>query len=223
MINSNTHRCYDTPESRWAGVGPYYAMFPIDFADQVIQEYTKPGDWVIDPFAGRGTALFSAATQGRFGLGFEINPVGWVYGKAKLQTADREEVENLICKLGENASHFRAEASALPEFYQLCFSRDVLKFLVAARNLLDWRRKKADRTAMALILIDLHGKRENSLSNQMRQTKAMSPHYAIRWWKERELIPPERNPVEFMLKKIAWRYAKGRLEIEKSRFYLEVL
>lgn len=220
MINSNTHRCYDTPESRWAGVGPYYAMFPIAFADQVIREYTKPGDWVLDPFAGRGTALFSAATQGRFGLGFEINPVGWVYGKAKLQTADREEVENLICKLGENASHFRAEASALPEFYQLCFSRDVLKFLVAARNILDWRRKKADRTAMALILIDLHGKRENSLSNQMRQTKAMSPHYAIRWWKERELIPPERNPVEFMLKKIAWRYAKGRLEIEKSRFYL---
>ena len=40
---------------------------------------------------------------------------------------------------------------------------------------------------MALLMIDLHGKRESALSNQMRQTKAMSPQYAIGWWKERDL------------------------------------
>jgi hypothetical protein len=54
----------------------------------------------------------------------------------------------------------------------------------------------------------------------MRQTKAMSPQYAIRWWHERGLLPPERDPVEFMFKKVAWRYAKGRPEIEDSKLYL---
>ena len=55
---------------------------------------------------------------------------------------------------------------------------------------------------MALLMIDLHGKRENALSNQMRQTKAMSPQYSVQWWRERSMKPPELDPVEFMLKKL---------------------
>jgi hypothetical protein len=54
----------------------------------------------------------------------------------------------------------------------------------------------------------------------MRQTKAMSPQYAIDWWRERGLGPPERDPVAFMLKKIAWRYAKGRLKGGSGHLYL---
>jgi DNA modification methylase len=37
----------------------------------------------------------------------------------------------------------------------------------------------------------------------------MSPDYAVNWWKERDLRPPNVDPVEFMKKKIDWRYAKG--------------
>ena len=73
---------------------------------------------------------------------------------------------------------------------------------------------------MALLMIDLHGKRENSLSNQMRQTKAMSPQYAVNWWKVNEFEPPKRDPVEFMLKKVKWRYAKGRLSSRLGHVYL---
>ena len=32
--------------------------------------------------------------------------------------------------------------------------------------------------------------------------------------------PPELDPVEFMKKKVAWRYAKGRLKANESRVYL---
>ena len=63
---------------------------------------------------------------------------------------------------------------------------------------------------MALILVELHGKRGESLSNQMRQTKAMWPEYSVRWWQEHDMhIPPVINPGDFMRKKIEWRYAKG--------------
>jgi DNA modification methylase len=68
MIGTHAKR-YATAESRWVGVGTYYAMFPARFADRVIEKYTQRGDTVIDPFAGRGTALFSAAVKGRHGLG----------------------------------------------------------------------------------------------------------------------------------------------------------
>jgi hypothetical protein len=195
-------------------------MFPVSFALGAVKEYTKPGDCVFDPFAGRATSLFAAAVQGRVGLGIEINPVGWVYGKAKLQTAEREDVEERICWLGKKARNYHSAAKKLPQFFHSCFCAEVQEFLLAARNLLDWRRTKADWTTMALLLIDLHGKRECALSNQMRQTKAMSPPYAIDWWKERNLAPPERNPVEFMLKKVGWRYAKGRLDSGSGNIYL---
>ena len=211
---------YGTAASRWAGVGPYYAMFPVSFATAAVKEYTKPGDCVFDPFAGRATSLFAAASEGRVGLGIEINPVGWVYGKAKLQTAEREEVEDRIRWLGTKARNYRAATKKLPQFFDSCFCSEVQEFLLAARDLLDWRRTKTDWTTMALLMIDLHGKRESALSNQMRQTKAMSPQYAIDWWKERDLKPPERDPVEFMLKKVKWRFAKGRLDSGSGHIYL---
>ena len=47
---------------------------------------------------------------------------------------------------------------------------------------------------MALILVYLHGKHDASLSNQMRQTKAMAPRYAVNWWRERGLRPPSLDP-----------------------------
>ena len=211
---------YATAASRWAGVGPYYAMFPVTFANDIVRQHTNEGDVVLDPFAGRGTAVFAAASENRIGLGIEINPVGWVYGKAKLQTASRNSVERRLRWLASRAPHYSDEARKLPRFFHVCYCREVRQFLVAARRLLNWRRSKTDWTTMALLLVDLHGKRENALSNQMRQTKAMSPRYAVDWWHERNMEPPQIDPLRFMLKKIDWRYAKGRPQINASRMYL---
>ena len=80
---------------------------------------------------------------------------------------------------------YRHANEELPEFFKLCFAPRVHRFLLAVREHLDWRPNKTDRKIMALRLVHLHGKRADSLSNQTRQTKSMSPDYAIRWWKER--------------------------------------
>lgn len=213
-------RSYETATRRWAGIGPYYAMFPIAFADEVVRQYTVPGDTVLDPFAGRGTSIFSAAAQGRRSIGIEINPVGWVYARAKLRPAEQDAVAAKFLQLGRNAHRYREEVKTLPQFFYHCFSPRVLEFLVAARQELDWRRRVVDWTAMALLLVHLHGKRRDSLSNQMRQAKAMSPDYAVRWWQERGLTPPDIEPAEFMSKKLNWRYAKGRPAVSSSCIYL---
>jgi hypothetical protein len=213
-------RSYATAAERWAGVGPYYAMFPSWFSDTVIREFTEPGDTVLDPFAGRGTAIFSAATQERHGLGIEINPVGWVYARTKLAPADEELVRHRIAALGNQAWRYRGAAKDLPLFFRLCFSLDIRAFLLTARSRLNWRQSATDRTVMALMLIHLHGKAADSLSNQLRQTKAMSPDYAIRWWRERSLTPPQHEPVEFLLQRLHWRYAKGRPNVRESSVYL---
>src|SRR4051812_1712999 len=90
---------YATAESRWAGVGPYYAMFPMSFADAVVAAHSSRGDTVLDPFSGRGTAIYSAAIAGRHGVGIELNPVGWVYASAKLAPAPSDEVCRRITEI----------------------------------------------------------------------------------------------------------------------------
>jgi DNA methylase len=204
-----TTRTFGTARARWTGIGPYYAMFPAEFCDRVVQKYTSVGDAVLDPFAGRGTAVFSAASLNRRALGIELNPVGWVYGKTKLKPAGKEALLHRLDVLGHLADEHTEEASLLPRFFHRCFHKDVRRFLLSARHNLDWQRDTVDRTLMSLILVNMHGKRHDSLSNQMRQTKAMAPKYAIQWWKDRGLYPPKVNPVAYLGKKIAWRYAKG--------------
>lgn len=203
-------RTFRTAEDRWASVGPYYAMFPLDFAYEVIEKYTQPGGRVLDPFAGRGSSIYAAAANGRTGCGIEINPVGWVYSTVKLQPTTRGRVIQRLREIGDSAAQINIERAKLPEFFEWAYSTNVLRFLLAARTALRWKESKVDRTLMAFILIYLHGKRSSSLSNQMRDSKAMSPDYSVRWWAEREMGPPNVDPVTFLEKKIEWRYKKGQ-------------
>jgi hypothetical protein len=73
---------------------------------------------------------------------------------------------------------------------------------------------------MAFILVYLHGKHDASLSNQMRQTKAMAPRYAVEWWRERQLRPPVLDPAEFLRSRIGWRYAHGVPATCQSHMFL---
>ena len=70
---------YSTAAGRWAGFGPYYAMFPVDFAKSVVEKMCPSGGAVLDPFCGRGTAPFVAQATGRFALGMDVNPAAWVF------------------------------------------------------------------------------------------------------------------------------------------------
>src|SRR6266850_1800449 len=158
---------FGTAAARWAGVGPYYAMFPSAFCDAVIEKYSAEGDTILDPFAGRGTALYSAATSGRHALGMELNPVGWVYSRTKLSPAEQEQVELRILQIRAAAHRHSRAATELPTFFRHCFSFEVRKFLLSAKHLLNWRQNKTDRTLMAFLLIHLHGKVSDSFSNQM--------------------------------------------------------
>lgn len=200
---------------RWCSFGPYYAMFPVSFAREVVAAYTKPGDLVLDPFCGRGTAIFCAAEAGRDGYGVEINPVGWLYARVKLNPARQQNVEAKLIRIGRLASPHSKEIERLPKFFRKCFSREVLAFLLACRGNLNWRSSEIDATLMAFVILHLHGRidsngRPQALSNQMRQTKSMSQQYSLRWWKENGFnSPPKLDPVKFLTERIRWRYKWG--------------
>src|SRR6266853_6612475 len=206
-----TNRTLSTAVDRWVGVGPYYAMFPVEFAFDVVRRFSNSGDGVLDPFAGRATGVFAAAAGGRRAVGIEISPVGWLYGTVKLRPAAKLNVLSRLQEVAALTANRRVEdeLEALPEFFRWGYAHRVRRFLVCARQTLQWRTSRVDATVMAFLLTYLHGKRGAALSNQMRDGKAMSPDYAVAWWREREMKPPAVDPVPFLTKRIEWRYKKG--------------
>ena len=62
IFNENGNTSYSTAVGRWMGLGPYYAMFPMKFAFDVVNEFSRPGAAVLDPFAGRASSVYAAAT-----------------------------------------------------------------------------------------------------------------------------------------------------------------
>ncbi|MEO5777942.1 MAG: DNA methyltransferase [Flavobacterium sp.] len=208
---------FETAESRWARFGPYYAMFPLEFAFDVVEKYSKKGDYIIDPFAGRCSSIYAGGVLGRNSLGIEINPVGWLYGTVKLQPADKNEVTDRLLEIYRRKNYYNRAIKRMPEFYRICYCDEVLKFLLSARANLNWKNNNVDATLMSILLIYLHAKLGEGLSNQMRMTKSMGMNYSVKWWKKNNMTsPPEINPCDFILKKIEWRYQKGKPKVTES-------
>ena len=208
---------FTTAEARWARFGPYYAMFPVDFAFDVVKQYSKEGDYIIDPFAGRCSSIYAGGVLGRHSLGVEINPVGWLYGAVKLRPSAKNDVIKRLSEIYSKRNYYKRAIEKMPQFYSMCYCDEVLKFLLSARRHLDWRNDHVDATLMSILLVYLHGKLGEGLSNQMRMSKSMGMNYSVNWWSTHEMCePPEINPFEFVIKKIEWRYKKGTPVLAES-------
>ena len=208
-------RGYSNAVARWSKFGPYYAMFPVDFAFEVVEKYSRPGDYVIDPFAGRCSSVYAGGVLGRHSLGIEINPVGWLYGSVKLAPAPKDEVLLRLLDIYISRDNFSNEVPKLPVFFHHCFCEDVLRFLLSARANLNWQSDPVDASLMSIILVYLHGKIGESLSNQMPIAKSTGQNYSVNWWSEKNMLtPPDLNPYEYLQKKVEWRYAKGIPSVE---------
>ena len=194
---------------RWVRLGPYYAMFPVEFVTTTIIRHGRPGRAVIDPFCGRGTVPFVAMTMGLPAIAAEINPVAWVYSRTKVDPhASLKRVKNRIAEVGESSNE--NDGRAEDEFQEMAFCCSALRFINAARRELDWRRSRLDRTVAALLLQHLHDKRGRGLSNQLRHSRSMDPAYCVRWWRSKGLEqPPEIDACTFLQRRAEWRYARG--------------
>jgi DNA modification methylase len=77
----------------------YPAKFHPPVVAKLLEQYTQPGDLVLDPFAGSGTALVEAMTRGRKSIGSDIDPVAAVVSRAKTRRYDLDEVDKVASTL----------------------------------------------------------------------------------------------------------------------------
>ena len=65
--------------------GQLYAAKPIDLVRYLILLLTRPGDLILEPYAGTGTTLLAAYRLGRKSLGIEASPKSWAILQANLK------------------------------------------------------------------------------------------------------------------------------------------
>ena len=191
---------------------PYFAMFPEDFVAKHVEAYTKQGDYVFDPFCGRGTTILQSLLMGRNSAGTDVNPVAYCISNAKARiptkTSVIERLEELELSCARRRPEIDEEVSGLPEFFCYAFQADTLRSLVFLRNTLDWRNGDVDRFVAALTLGSLHGEMDKSasyLSNQMPRTISTKPRYSVRYWRRHRLNPPQREVFELLRAKATYR------------------
>lgn len=99
------------------GIHPYPAKFVPALPRHVIEALSDPGDLVVDPFCGSGTALLEALLLGRRAVGGDLNPVAVVAACAKTQlltTSDLERLEEVRETIDTRVSKLLAADIELP-------------------------------------------------------------------------------------------------------------
>jgi len=176
----------------WHAMCSYLAMFPPSLPRYFIEQCTRIGDIVFDPFAGRGTTPLEACLAGRIGIGTDANPLAVLLTGAKVNPPRidnvRDRVESLRCR------YRRAVVNrvAPPEIRMLFDGRRTLPQLLFIRAEID-KRSSVDRFLLATLCGILHGnhtqdpRASGSLSISMPNTFAMSPGYIARYIQKHHL------------------------------------
>jgi hypothetical protein len=198
--------------NRFHALCPYFAMFPESFAEYWIERTTKPGEVVLDPFCGRGTAPFQALLMGRSAIGNDINPVAYVITRAKTNAPAVASLRRRISVLESrfDPTEWDGERRKLPEFFKFAYQPATLRQILFLRDRLRWGTSNVDCMLAAITLGALHGESEKSpsyLSNQMPRTIATKPAYSVRWWKEKGFVAPKRDAFDLLRRLVAYRYA----------------
>lgn len=81
---------------------------PLSLLDRIVKCASRPGDWVLDPFAGSGTTLEAAKLNGRNFIGIDRSPLTLNIARRRLKGADYrllidESIPTSVCSAAIHA------------------------------------------------------------------------------------------------------------------------
>jgi hypothetical protein len=166
-------------------------MFPLAFPLRILRR-ASAGDWVLDPFCGRGSTLYAARLLGLPSVGLDSNPVAAAIAGAKLVNVTADEITALARRLLATGS----DRVVVPtgEFWAGCYHPETLAEVCMLRScLLENCTTQVEVALRAVLLGILHGPVNKGLptylSNQMPRTYATKPKSAVNYWRKRGLEP----------------------------------
>jgi hypothetical protein len=190
---------------------PYFTMFPLEFPLGILKRHAKDGEVVLDPFAGRGTTLYASRLQGLHAFGIDSNPVAVTISEAKLANTTPSRIVTVAREILDEVR----DPTDIPtgDFWNLAFHKNVLSTLCRLREGLMLNSRSDTRKALrAIVLGALHGPRakqqQSYFSNQCPRTYAPKPRYAVNFWRQQNMIPPDVDVLSIITQR-AHRYFGG--------------
>lgn len=144
----------------------------------LVRLFTAPGEVILDPFCGVGTIPFEASSQGRIGLGSDLNPLAATVTQAKVSPPARADVDSLLTDVEKAVDEPRTEG--VDDEIASFFHPRTLDEIVSARRLLLYAMTTPETTpaasfVMACLAHILHGNRPYALSRRSHNVIPIPP------------------------------------------------
>jgi hypothetical protein len=193
-------------EYAFNAICPYYTMFPLEYPMRIIRRHKADAPIVVDPFCGRGTTIYAARRFGLTSYGFDASPIAAAIAQAKLASAKLEDIMDLGRKL------IARPPRNIPDnaFFKRAFARKTLIQICSLREGLIAEERPSNESAIlrAAALGCLHGPlikgkgAPSYFSNQMPRTFSSKPDYSLRFWRRKEMYPPDAEALAVIEKKL---------------------
>jgi len=175
-------------------VVPYQACFAPQIPEFFINNFSKEGDVVLDPFCGRGTTILEANQKGRIGIGADVSPLGLYIAKSKLNNIPYEDVKKRLSQID-----FSKEISEdFEEFKDIYHPKTYSQIMNLKQQLTD---KPVDTLIKTIILGRLHGHSGAFFSVWTFNVVSFSKERIKKQSEKRGLKPEFRDVVPRILKK----------------------
>lgn len=176
-----------TDDSRLHHLSPFIGRIKSRIAHDLIEDYSHPGDLVLDPFCGSGTIPLEAAVAGRRVFAADISEYSRILTVAKLFPPPNLDQALSMC---EKALSWSREVPApdlrtVPKWVRAFFHPDTLREVLQCATIL---RKRGNEFYMACLLGILHHQRPGFLS--------FPSSHLVPYLRNRK-FPPSRYPAMY--------------------------
>lgn len=158
------HGSFNGRESSLQQLSPYVGKLKSGMVQVLLDEFSQPGQVVLDPFCGSGVVPLEAALSGRVAWGVDLSPYAYAVSRGKLEAPASlaravEMATALLDQVAQTAG--KVSLDGVPEWVRDFYHPDTLREILAAFQLL---REKENCFLTACLLGILHHQRPGFLS-----------------------------------------------------------
>ena len=125
---------------------PFAAKFPPQLPRAFVRGLTSPGDLVLDPMMGSGTAIVEALLEGRLGIGLDIDPLALRLSRVKTTPLNTDTLRDIGARVISRAQILWSKAATIERELARRFDNSTKAFIDF------WFLPTTQRELMALVL-----------------------------------------------------------------------
>ncbi len=219
------HDSWKNKKRNWGhslhGMASRSGSFPPALTDYFIQNFSNPGDTVLDPFSGKGTTALQACLTQRHGIGIDVAPEAYALTAAKTISINHEDAVAYLNNL-ELPKPSKADLKAVPNEVKVFFHDNVLKQILGLREAISqdysfrhlsyldapkYEQKQKSQSSVyaqywvGVMMGIIHGSSELSLSVPCSHSYSMAPNYVANYSKKHGLEKPDRDVKACLIKR----------------------